>query len=491
MNKQIRRLGAGLLACYLALLAMVNYVQVFHADALNRHPKNSRAVVRDFDQPRGQIISADGAVLAQTLPSAPGDRFAFQRTYPEGDLFADITGYLNFNFGATGVESTYNDELSGKSVDQSLQTLRDLFENGTNPGDVVLTVRKDLQQLARDLLGDQRGSVVAIDPRDGSILAMWGFPSFDPNPLSSHDFAAAQALKDQLDADRENLPLRARAYQEPKFPGSTFKIVTGAVGVETGKVTKDEPSFPATNAYEPPDGLPISNFGGSTCGGALFQILKVSCNAAFAEMGAEVIGPAAMKAGAERFGFNNRPPIDLPGAAASVFPDTRNSKALLGQASIGQFNTAATPLQMAMVAGAIGNGGVMFTPHVMKEVRDDKGTVTRSYKPAPWRSAVGRATADTMREAMIGVVEGGTGSAARISGLEVGGKTGTAQLGTSPPSSHAWFVCFAGNPGEPPSIAVAVLVEGKPGVSETTGGTVAAPIARQIIEQALTASPGG
>ncbi|HUS61296.1 MAG TPA: penicillin-binding transpeptidase domain-containing protein, partial [Acidimicrobiales bacterium] len=135
--------------------------------------------------------------------------------------------------------------------------------------------------------------------------------------------------------------------------------------------------------------------------------------------------------------------------------------------------------------------GVMLTPHVMKEVRDDKGTVTRTYKPTPWRSAVGRATAETMREAMIGVVEGGTGSAARISGLEVGGKTGTAQLGTSPPSSHAWFVCFAGNPGEPPSIAVAVLVEGKPGVSETTGGTVAAPIARQIIEQALTASPGG
>lgn len=490
MNKQLRRLGAGLLACYLALFAMVNYVQVFHADALNRHPKNTRATVRDFDRPRGQIVSADGAVLAQTLPSAAGDRFAFQRTYPEGDLFAGITGYLNFNFGATGVESTYNDELSGKSVDQSLQTLRDLFVGGSTPGDVTLTVRKDLQQLARDLLGEQRGSVVAIDPRDGSILAMWGFPSFDPNPLSSHDLPAAQALKDQLEADRENKPLRARAYQERAFPGSTFKIITAAIGVETGKVNENEPSFPALNAYDPPDGEPISNFGGSTCGGALFQILRVSCNSAFAEMGAEVIGSASMKTGAERFGFNNTPPIDLPGAVQSAFPDSP-SKAFMGQASIGQFNTAATPLQMAMAAGAIGNGGIMMTPHVMKEVRDDAGRVTRTFRPTPWRTAMSPATSATMREAMVGVVASGTGSAARISGLEVGGKTGTAQLGTQPPSSHAWFVCFAGNPGEPPSVAVAVLVEGKPGVSETTGGTVAAPIARQIIQQALTASPGG
>jgi peptidoglycan glycosyltransferase len=256
-------------------------------------------------------------------------------------------------------------------------------------------------------------------------------------------------------------------------------------------VNQNEPSFPVQQAYDPPDGLPISNFGGSTCGGTLPQILRVSCNAAFAQMGAELIGPADMKAGAEKFGFNDRPPIDLPAPAASVFPDTGRSKALLGQASIGQFNTAATPLQMAMVAGAIGNGGVMMTPHVMKEVRDTKGNVTRSFKSVPWRTAVSALTADTMRQAMIGVVEGGTGSAARIPGLEVGGKTGTAQLGTEPPSSHAWFVSFAGSPGERPSIAVAVLVEGKPGVSETTGGTVAAPIARQMIQQALTASPGG
>jgi peptidoglycan glycosyltransferase len=490
VNKQLRRLGAGLLACYLALLGMVNYIQVWHADALNRDPRNSRAIVRDFDRPRGQIVSADGAVLAQSVPSAAGDRFTFQRAYPEGALFAHLTGYLNFNFGARGLESSYNDQLSGVSVDQGLQTLRDIFESGQHTNDVTVTVRKDLQQLARDTLGDQRGSVVAIDPRDGSILAMWSFPSYDPNPLASHDAAAAQAARDALNPNTFDTPLLAKAYQSRFFPGSTFKLVTGSVGVDTGKVTENEPVFPATNAYKPPDGQPISNFGGEVCGGALFDILRISCNSAFAEMGAEVIGPADMRAGAERFGFNAKPPIDLPEAASSVFPDTGRSKAFLGQASIGQFNTAATPLEMAMVAGAIGNGGVMMAPHVLKEIRDDKGRVTKTYAPQPWRTAVKPETAALMKQAMVGVVQRGTGTAARINGFEVGGKTGTAQLGTNPPSSHAWFVCYAGPAGQPPSIAVAVIVEGEPGVSETTGGTVAAPIARTIAEAAL-ASPGG
>ena len=486
MNKQLRRLGIGLLACYLALVVMVNYVQVFHAQALNTHPLNSRAIVRDFDRARGQIVSADGAVLAQTVPSAPGDRFTYQRVYPEADLFGHVTGYFNFNFGATGVEQQYNADLSGIASDQSLQTFRDAFTSSDTIGNVQLTLRKDLQQLARDALGEQKGSVVALDPRDGSILALWSYPSYDPNPLASHDAAAAQAAKNGLDAD-PNTPLRGRAWQERFFPGSTFKLVTGSIGVDSGKVTPDNPAYPNLDSYTPNDGKPIGNFGGEVCGGTLFNILAVSCNSAFAQMGAETIGTEAMHAGAAKFGFNSTPPIDLPAAASSVFPDTRRSQALLGQASIGQFNTAATPLEMAMVAGAIGNGGVMMTPHVMQQVTNDKGVVLKTYKPAPWRTVISGDAATVMKQAMEGVVAHGTGTAAQISGLEVGGKTGTAQLGTQPPSSHAWFVCYAGPPGQPPSIAVAVLVEGEPGASETTGGTVAAPIARQIVQAALAA----
>lgn len=492
MNKQLRRLGAGLLACYLALFAMVNWVQVFHAGTLNEHPQNTRKIVRDFSRPRGQILSADGAVLAKTVPSAPGDQFPLQRTYPEGDLFGHITGTFNFNFGASGVEQTYNDELAGATVSQEYETLRDLFVDREQTGDVTLTIRKDIQQLARDALGEQKGSVVVLDPRDGSILGMWSFPSYDPNPLASHNLTEAQNLKALLEASPDR-PLRGRAWQEIFFPGSTFKAVTGAIGVETGKVTPEEPVFPTETEYKAPDSdRTIGNFGGRACGGALFDVLRVSCNTAFARMGAEVVGEDLMQAGVKRFGFNARPPIDLPAAATSEFGATDNSKAFLGQASIGQRTTKATPLQMALVAAAVANNGIVMTPHVMKEIRDDNGKVIETFEDKPWITAMNPQTAATMREAMIGVVQGGTGTAARISGVEVGGKTGTAQVGSDPPTSEAWFICFAGQPGEPPSVAVAVLVEGRPGFpDEATGGAVAAPIAKQLVEQVLLLQAAG
>jgi peptidoglycan glycosyltransferase len=490
MNKQLRRLGAGLIACYLALFAMVNWVQVFHAQDLNENAINTRKIVRDFNRPRGQIIAADGAVLAKTVPSAVGDPFSFQRTYPEGDLFGHITGTFNFNFGATGVEQTYNDQLSGATVSQEYETLRDLFVDRQHTGDVTLTVRKDVQQLAREALGEQKGSVVVLDPRDGSILGMWSFPSYDPNLLATHNSTDAQNVKALLEASPDR-PLRGRSWQERFFPGSTFKVVTGSIGVESGLVTPDEPVFPTETEYKPPDGNPIQNFGGESCGGALFDILRVSCNSAFATMGAEVIGQDIMQAGVRRFGFNTSVPIDLPNPAVSNFPDTKRSKAFLGQASIGQFDTAASPLQMALVASAVANNGIIMTPHVMKEIKDDNGKVIKTFDPKQWLQAINPQTSAVMRQAMIGVVQAGTGTAARISGVEVGGKTGTAQLGTSPPTSNAWFICFAGPPGVPSSVAVAVIVEAEPGVSEGTGGRIAAPIAKQLVEKVLQIQAGG
>jgi peptidoglycan glycosyltransferase len=494
MNKQLRRLGAGILACYLALFAMVNWVQVFHAGALNEDPTNTRKIVRDFSRPRGQIIAADGPVLAKTVPSAPGDQFPLQRTYPEGDLFGHITGTFNFNFGATGVEDTYNDELSGSTVSQEYETLRDLFVDRQHTGDVTLTLRKDVQQLARDALGSQKGSIVVLDPRNGSVLGMWSFPSYDPNPLASHDLVQAGNVKALLEASPDR-PLRGRAWQERFFPGSTFKVVTGSIGVETGVVTPDDPVFPTETEYKPPDGNPIQNFAGrsgpESCGGPLFDVLRESCNSAFAQMGAEVIGQDRMQIGVKKFGFNTPNPIDLPNPAVSNFPDTKNSKAFLGQASIGQFDTAASPLEMALVASAVANNGIIMTPHVMKEIRDDNGKVIKTFEPSQWLQPINPQTAATMRQAMIGVVQGGTGTAAQIPGVEVGGKTGTAQLGTEPATSEAWFICFAGAPGQQPSVAVAVLVEGEPGVSEGTGGRIAAPIAKQLVEQVLAIQAAG
>jgi peptidoglycan glycosyltransferase len=493
---------------------MVNYVQLVRAKSLNNDPRNSRAIVRDFDRPRGQIITADKAVLACTVETSTDPKddpqpltspagqpapdldcarkaqkvgsFDFQRLYPERDLFGHVTGYLNLNFGATGIERQYNAELAGRTTSQQLHSLSDLFVDRTHTGDVVLTIRKDVQEVARQALGDQRGSVVALDPRDGSILALWSFPSYDPNALSTHDGPAAAAAKRFLEANPDK-PLRARTYQERFFPGSTFKVVTGSVGVDIGKVTPQEPVFPVATEYDPPDGRPIHNFGGESCGGALFEILAVSCNSAFAQMGAEVNGQPAMLSGAERFGFNHRPPIDLPAAAVSAFPDTGRSKAFLAQASIGQNSVQATPLQMAMVAGTIANNGVLMVPHLLSQVRNEQGDVISRSKPQVWQQSVSGTTAATMRQAMEGVVANGTATRLQIPGVEVGGKTGTAQVNPTDPNAgvEAWIVAFAGPPGGTPTVAVCVLVEAQQGFSDATGGRVAAPIAKQVIQKVL------
>jgi peptidoglycan glycosyltransferase len=511
VNRQIAKLGIGLLACYLALFAMINYVQVLHSEDLSEASfrcyesraddrtqpptgscSNSRELVRDFDRPRGQILSADGVVLAQSVPAAPEDRFDFQRTYPTGDLFAHTTGFLNFSFGADGAEREFNDDLAGETSELEYQNVSDLFVDRNRVGDVTLTLRADVQEAARNALGPQRGSVVAIDPRTGAVLAMWAFPSFNPDALASHDQAAANEARAALDPSSQQSPLIPAAYRKSFFPGSTFKIVTGSIGVDGFGVTDTQPVYPVETEFDidfTDDEL--SNFGGSSCGGALPDILRVSCNSAFAHMGVETIGEAGMTTGAERFGFNQQPPLDLPAAATSTFPTDfpdNEGNGPLARASIGQGNVSASPLQMAMVVGALANDGVMMAPHVLDRVTDDRGEVVRTFEPSVLAQAVSPSTAATMRAAMVGVVERGSGGNGAIDGFVVGGKTGTAQLGTSPPSSHAWFVAFAGPPGAAPSVAVAVIVEAQPGISEVTGGRVAAPIARAVMQAALGVS---
>ena len=237
-----------------------------------------------------------------------------------------------------------------------------------------------------------------------------------------------------LDASPEK-PRLARSYQERFFPGSTFKVVTGTAGVLRGGVTADEPVYPVTSSYTPPGTTrPIRNFGGSSCGGALFQILRVSCNTAFAQMGVET-GPDPMIEVSEDFGFNQDVPIDLTDPARSNFPtDFEQNLPALAQSSIGQNDVAATPLQMAMVAAAVANGGKVMTPHVLRDVRDPDGNVVDTYEPGVWTTAMDEPTARLMREAMRGVVDSGTATRLDVPGFDVGGKTGTAQLGTDPPA---------------------------------------------------------
>lgn len=485
MTRQIRALGVFLLLCYGALFAQTNRLTVFQAEALQDDARNTRAIVRDFSSPRGAVLTADGVLVAQSVPS--GNQYKYQRQYPENDLFAHVSGHYSFQLGASGVERSYNEELAGRTIDFDLRELTDLFVDRERVGDLTLTVRADVQRTAREQLGEREGSVVAVDPRSGEILALWSFPSYDPNQLATHDFDAAAEVSTLLDA-HEDKPRLARTYQDNFFPGSTFKIVTATAGVESGNVQRNSPDYPESAEYLAGAGRPLQNFGGATCGGTLLPILQQSCNTAFAQMGVEDAGAAQMIATAEDFGFNQEVPVDLPAPARSNFPtDFENSEQFLAYSSIGQYEVRATPLQMALIAAAVANEGEIMRPHVMREVRDDQGEVIDSYDEGVWTTPMSRATADLLRQGMISVVTDGTASALAdgLGDYVVGGKTGTAQLGTTPPRSHAWIIGFAGPEGDTPHVAVAVIVEGQEGASEQTGGRVAAPIAAAVLGTAL------
>jgi len=506
VNRQIARLGTVLLVCYAALFVQLNRVQVFGAQALNDNPVNSRAVQGDYDRARGTISTADGVIVAQS--DMVEGRFEHLRRYPEGDLYSHTVGHLSFAFGSTGVERVYHDQLAGTADSQEFREVSDLFIERDTTADVTLTLRHDVQQAARSALAATggTGSVVAVDPRSGAILAFWSAPSYDPNPLSGHDLDLARADWNALNADPDK-PSQAKMYQERFFPGSTFKVITAAAALELDRVSPTEPVIEPANQYVPPASTrPIRNFGGSTCGGDLIELLRVSCNTGFAQIGAELVGPEVLVATAERFGFNDRVPIDLPAPARSNMPTDYGDRlsgdggpgtvyensARLAQVAIGQNDVSATPLQMAMVASAIANDGLLREPRVVAEIRDAEGQLLESNAGgATWRRAISAATSDVLRQAMIGVVDNGTASRLAVEGFEVGGKTGTAQIGSDPPTSHAWIIGFAGPSGGPAEVAVAVLVEAQNGVSEQTGGTVAAPVARAVLEAALLGSGAG
>ena len=483
MNTQIRRLGIVLAVLFVLLFVQLNRLQVIDAKRLNDHPANTRAVVRDFAQPRGVIQTADGVVIAMSTPT--DDEFERLRSYPEGRLFAHLTGYFSFTYGSDGVERTYNDALTGRDRKLSIDRLGDLLLEKEHTANVTLTVSKRLQQVATQALGDRKGAVVAVDPRTGAILAMVDFPSYDPNPLASHDLKAVQATWEALNSDPDK-PLLPRTYRERYFPGSSFKVVTAAAALASGVATVAQPVFPTlTEIRLPQTTEPLRNFGGGRCGGPLPEAMRVSCNTAFAQLGLD-LGGDRLAAAAEAFGFNEVPPLDMPFGVASTFPagsTFERDKPALAKSAIGQQDVAATPLQMALVSAGIANGGVVMTPHVMAEVRDTEGRVVTTFTPRPWTQAVPPGVAASVRDMMVGVVERGSGTRARIPGIDVAGKTGTAQTGRD--TSHVWFTAFA--PAQDPRIAVAVILEDQPNVDEATGGTLAAPIAQTVMRAALGA----
>lgn len=481
MNRQIRQLGFVIVVLFVVLFVQLNNTQVLRAQKLQDDPRNNRNTVRDYAAPRGDISTADGVVIAQSVPS--NDEYNLQRQYPTGELFGHLTGFFSFNYGSEGLERQYNNQLAGQ--DKSVKHFKDLLTDQVTTQDLTITVTQKLQQVAKDALGDKKGAVVALNPKSGDVLAMYSNPGYDPNLLSSHNFTEVTKQRAALLKDK-NDPMLPRAFRETYPPGSTFKAVTASAAYEK-KPELVKKSYPGVAFIIPPlTHLPLSNFGGEVCGGVLPQLFKVSCNTGFAQMGID-LGAQNMVDQAQAFGFNQVPPIDVPFAAKSNFPQpaffNRNTPQL-AYSAIGQGNTTATPLQMAMVAGAIANDGVAVKPHLIKELRDSDGNVVKTAKPEQWLRAVSSDTADKMTDNMLAVVNGGTGTAARIPGVQVAGKTGTAQ--THDGLVNTWFISFA--PANDPQIAIAVVVEDQENKGEATGGVVSAPIAKKVIQAALGVS---
>jgi penicillin-binding protein A len=486
VNRQVRRLAVVVMVLYGLLFLQLNRVTVVSADDINDHPLNTRALQRDFGRPRGVIQTADGVLVARTIEV--DDELERLREYPEGDLYAHSAGFMSLEFGAAGVEKEYNDQLSGADRDIAIQSFSDLFLDRVRTADVTLTLEHSVQAVARELLGERNGSVVALDPTSGRVLAMWSYPAFDPNGLSTHDLDAAADNREALLAD-QGQPLLAKSYRERFTPGSTFKVVTGSAGLASGTVTREQPVYPVVAEYVPPQTeRPIRNFGGVACGGNLDQVMARSCNTSFAQMAVD-LGGEQMATTAEDFGFNQVPPFDLDDGAASLYPPAEffeDNQPLLAQSGIGEFDVAATPLQMALTAAAVANDGVIMAPYVVQEIRDSDGHVVETTEPRAWRSAMSLADAQTMQPVLEGVVTTGTGTIMQIPGVRVAAKTGTAEFSATHDGTHAWMIAFA--PVEEPRVALAVIVEGDETTGPQTGSAVAGPIARGVLEAALAAT---
>jgi peptidoglycan glycosyltransferase len=492
MNRAIRRVGFVVVLLFVAVAAQLTYLQLVRAHTLDTDPRNVRVVTRDLTRDRGAIVTSDGAVVAKSVPS--NDSLKFKRVYPLRDLFGHITGYQALNIGNTGVEREYDDELLGRDVRLQTQSLSDLLNTHNPTGTVVLTLTRTAQQAAKDALGPRRGSVVVLDVQTGGIVAMFSQPAFDPTPLTSHRAPRVQEYFDYLEA-LPNHPDLPRAYRERYPPGSTFKVLTAAVALETpvaqGGVTPETPFPRVTNIPLPLSNRTLSNFGGEVCGGTVAESFTHSCNTTFAQIGLNLGDRLAQ--GLTAFGINGAaPPIDLsPGAATSVGPEVgtfQRNQPFFALDAIGQKDVAVTPLEMALVAESVANNGVMMVPHVMSAIRASDGTVVRRYAPKVWHRVMQPTTASILNGFMRSVVTSGTGTAAQIPGITVAGKTGTAEA--PPGHPHAWFIAFA--PAEAPRYAIAVIVEhGGDARSETTGGRVAAPVARQVLTTLLQGPASG
>ncbi|MDX1510070.1 MAG: penicillin-binding protein 2 [Nitriliruptorales bacterium] len=484
MTKTIRRVSFVMLLLFGALIVNLNVTQMLRAGELVDHPNNRRLLVAEYAIERGEIVVGEEAI-ARSIET--DDDLEYLRVYTDPELWAHVTGYDSFVISRTGIERAFNEELLGTRTEFLAQNLAQLFGDGPQVGNTVrLTLIPGAQRAARDGLGNRAGAVVAINPRTGAVLAHYSSPSYDPNPLSSHDGGAILDTWSKLTQDPAN-PLLDRAVQENYPPGSTFKLIVAAAALEQGLLPNT--AFTNRDVYDVPGTTAdIANFSPGRCGDeaetiTMTDALRVSCNTVFAELGVN-LGPDVILEQAQRFGFNRTPPHDLP-VVRSRFPQLADNQVPeLAQSSIGERDVRATALQQALTVAAIVNDGRLPRPHLVRDVLDPGGRVVQGAREGLWAEGTYRAeavspqTANLLRSMMVTVVESGTGTRAQIEGVQVGGKTGTASVPDRTPT--VWFVGFAGD-----QVAVAVVV---PDAGDgATGGRIAAPIARAVMEAVLAA----
>ncbi|AIV39078.1 MULTISPECIES: penicillin-binding protein 2 [unclassified Curtobacterium] len=482
MNRQLRGVSTVIVLMFVALFVSTTSIQFFAADTLRADSRNSRTILDSYSTKRGAIL-VDGSPIAESTPS--DDQYQYQRKYTNGALYSAVTGYFTIGQGNTGIESAENAVLSGNSDASFFQNLNAILTGQDVQGDNVnLTIDPDVQQAAYDALGENSGAVVAIQPSTGKILAMVSKPAYDPNALTSHDTAQ---VKQQYDAllQQTPTPLQNRAIGGDLYtPGSVFKLVVASAALKDGKYSLDSefpnPSrlqLPGTSSY-------INNAEGGSCGGGdtvkLRTAIQFSCNIPFAELG-QKLGYDTIKSVADEYGFGDA--IEVPmRATASQYPDV-DSTAQLMLSAFGQASVRVSPLQMAMVSAGIANGGKVMQPSLVDSITTSDLKTVESFSPKQYSDPLSGSEAADLTEAMQSVVSGGTGTNAKIDGVDVAGKTGTAEGGTGDPYT-LWFTGFA--PAKNPEVAVAVVVGNGGGLGQSgVGNTVAAPVAKKVMEAVL------
>ncbi|MEV4115916.1 penicillin-binding transpeptidase domain-containing protein [Nonomuraea sp. NPDC049695] len=484
MNGTLKRIAVACLAMFALLMINVNYLQAVKAEELRTDSRNTRNYYERYAIERGRI-TAGGKVLAQSVETK-SDEFRFIREYPEAKLYAHVTGFFSPE-SESAIEKSENQLLDGSSADLLLRRSIDLFTGEPAKGaNVDLTINPKAQKAAYDALrqSGKRGALVALDPKTGGILAMVSLPTYDPTELSGTNKSKVFPRYDELAKDKSQ-PLLNRTIEQTYPPGSTFKVVTAAAYLE------DDSSRGPQTTVDAPQRLPLPNttislpnYGGAACGSGsvtLTYALEKSCNTPFAKIGME-LGFDKLKEQTEKFGMGQ--PLAVPMSVAQSDFGKDYDKAALAMASIGQNSNRMTPLQMAMIAAGIANDGKVMKPYLVNKISDAKGDTVDQAKPEELSEAVSSETAGKLREMMVSVVQNGTANLAQISGVQVAGKTGTAETADGQPP-HAWFISFA--PAEDPKVALAVIVEsGAANVgAEATGGHTAAPIAKAVLEAVL------